>query len=259
MTYIDYMFRYLLFLISFSFLLAQNTFAQDNKELLNQANAAYEAKSYAQSITLYEQVLQANVQSVALFNNLGSAYYHKNDMPKSILAYERGLKIDPFNKSIQHNLDLAIEQLDSDIVRIPEFFLSRAWKYVHTRLGSNTWFVLSLLLLLGCVYGFGLWLLHAERQKKKRGFLSGLVLLGLGILVMFLSLSQGAFQSKKDTAIIMQADTPLKSAPEEANEPIMLLNPGIKLFIIDNIGSYDKVQLENGQLGWVAQNSYELI
>ena len=76
---------------------------------------------------------------------------------------------------------------------------------------------------------------------------------------MFLSLSQGAFQSKKDTAIIMQADTPLKSAPEEANEPIMLLNPGIKLFIIDNIGSYDKVQLENGQLGWVAQNSYELI
>ena len=77
--------------------------------------------------------------------------------------------------------------------------------------------------------------------------------------MFFLSRSQAKFQYKNQTAIILEESIPFKSAPEEANEAIQILTPGIKLFILDQIGNYEKVRLENGQVGWVLKGGYEYI
>ncbi len=231
-------------------------FAQDGEALLNEGSAAYEAKSYTEAINQYEQVLKTGDHSVALYNNLGSSHYQKGDFAYAVLYFEKGLKLAPFNKSILYNLNLAKEALDNDIVKIPEFFLSRIWKFVYSRLSSNTWFILSFFSLGACVYALGLWLLRTERQTKKRGFIAGVSLICLSILTFFLSQSRASFQYKSNTAIVLPSKTPLKSAPEEANDPIMTLEPGVKLFILDQIGEYKKVKLENGQVGWVLNGSY---
>lgn len=233
--------------------------AQDGKALLDEAKAAYEVKSYDEAIDQYEQILNTGEHSVSVYNNLGSSHYQKGDFAYAVLYFEKGLKLDPFNKSILFNLGLAKEALDNDIVKIPEFFLSRIWKYIYSRLSSNSWFILSLLSLFACVYALGLWLLKADRQTKKRGFIAGMGLLTLAILTFFLSQSRANFQYERNTAIVLPADTPLKSAPEEANDPIMTLEPGVKLFILDQIGEYKKVKLENGQIGWVQNGSFLLI
>ncbi len=231
--------------------------AQDNPTtLLGEASEAYEAKSYDEAIKLYEQILKKGEHSVTVYNNLGSAHYQKGDFAYAVLYFEKGLKLNPFNKSILFNLNLAQEALDNDIVKIPEFFLSRIWKYLYSRLSANTWFVLSLLSLFGTVYFLGLWLLGADRQTKKKGFVTGLGVLAFAILTFLLSQSRANFQHSNNTAIVLPTDTPLKSAPEEANDPIMILEPGVKLFILDEIGEYKKVKLENGQVGWVVQGSF---
>lgn len=233
-----------------------NGYAQDTNDILNEASAAYEAKSYDDAIKQYDQVLKKGEHSIALYNNLGSAHYQKGDFAFAVLYFEKGLKLDPFNKSILYNLNLAKEALDNDIVKIPEFFLSRIWKYIYSRLSSNSWFILSLLSLFACVYALGLWLLRTERKIKKKGFVAGLGLFVLAVFTFFLSQSRAGFQFNNNTGIVLPAETSLKSAPEEANEPIMTLEPGVKLFILDQIGEYKKVKLENGQIGWVLQGSY---
>ncbi len=233
-----------------------NGFAQEDKNLLSDGIAAYEAKSYDDAIKQYEQILKQGNHSIALYNNLASSYYQKGNFAFAVLYYEKGLKLDPFNKSILFNLNLTKEALDNDIVIIPEFFLSKMWKYVYSRLSSNTWFVLSLISLCACVYALGLWLLRTDRQVKKRGFLAGNVFLLISILAFFLSQSRANFQYTSNTAIVLPSKTPLKSAPEKANEPIMTLEPGVKLLILDQIGEYKKVKLENGQQGWVLKGSY---
>ena len=230
--------------------------AQDDKDMLNEGSAAYEAKSYDEAIQQYEKVLKEGNHSVALYNNMASSHYQKGEFAYAVLYYEKGLKLDPFNKSILHNLNLAKEALDNDIVKIPEFFLSRAWKFVYSRLSSNTWFLISFISLCACVYALGLWLLRAQRETKKKGFVAGVALFMLAVFTFFLSQSRARFQYNNNTAIVLPSKTPLKSAPEEANDPIMTLEPGVKLIFLDEIGEYKKVKLENGQIGWVQQGSY---
>ena len=232
---------------------------ESSTDLLESAASFYADKSYDKAIEQYTKILASGKHSRAVYNNLGSAYYKQGDIPKSILYYEKGLKQNPFDDSLLHNLSLSKEQLDSDIVQIPEFIFTKAWKFMHTRLSSNSWFVLCFLCLLGAVYGFKIWLLHSTRSTKKRGFLSGVTLLAVSILLFSLSLSQASFQNTHNTAIIIPEPIVLKSAPEEANEPIMTLEPGTKILLLDQIGSYYKVRLDNGQLGWVANGSFELI
>lgn len=233
--------------------------AQDTKGLLESANAAYESSSYSDAIQQYTKVIDFGYQSLAVYNNLGSALYKSGDIPSAILYFEKGLKMDPFDKSILHNLSIAKEQLDSDIVQIPEFIVFRVWKYLFTRAGSNTWYFIGFISIFLSVFAFGVWLLHSERLTKKKGFLGGIAFFVLSILFFFLSSSQAKFQYRLKTGIIMKDQIELKSAPEEANEAIMSLLPGTKVQIVDKIGSFEKVRLENGQLGWLPAGQYHII
>ncbi len=233
--------------------------AQYDKSTIEAANAAYEQGSWNNAIKEYTKVIDNGYQSIALHNNLGSSYYKSGDIPEAILYFEKGLKLDPFDKSLLHNLNIAQEQLDNGIVQIPEFIIMKAWKYFFTRASSNTWYVLGLLSAFLTVFAFGIWLLNASREKKKKGFFAGFLFLGLSILLFSFSVSQGKFQHRTKTAIVFDQDVDLKSAPEEANEAIMTLVPGTKLRIIDQIGEYNKVRLVNGQLGWVPIGSYKKI
>jgi tetratricopeptide (TPR) repeat protein len=231
--------------------------AQDDQSLITSANVAYEQGSWNEAIQAYTKILDNGHESVALYNNLGSAYYKNGDIPNAILYFEKGLKLDPFDKSMLHNLNIAREQLDNGIVQIPEFIIMKAWKYMFTRCSSNTWYIFGFLSAFLAVFAFGVWLLNSSRDFKKKGFFAGFFFLGLSVLLFALSSSQAKFQYNTRTAIVFDQNVDLKSAPEEANEAIMTLVPGTKLKIIDQIGDYHKVRLVNGQLGWVPKDSFE--
>lgn len=248
---------HLIYILLFSLLCQVQ--AQDNNGLLKAANNAYQNNSFDESIQQYHKIIDNGYHSIAVYNNLGSSYHKSGDIPNAILFFEKGLKLDPFNKALLHNLNIAKEQLDSDIVQVPEFFLKKAWKYLFTRASSNIWYILGILLSLLTVGAFGLWLLHSARQTKKKGFFAGIVLFTSSILCFFASSSQANFQYVAKTGVVMRSGIDLKSAPEDANEAIMTLLPGTKLFIVDKIGEYEKVRLENGQLGWVPLGSYTFI
>jgi len=233
--------------------------AQDDKTIMEGANAAYEQGSWNNAIEGYIKIVDNGYSSIALYNNLGSSHYKSGDIPNAILYFEKGLKLDPFDKSLLHNLNIAEEQLDNGIVQIPEFIIMKGWKYLFTRASSNTWYILGLLSAFLCVFAFGVWLLNSARENKKKGFFAGFLFLGVSILFFALSVSQAKFQYKTITAIVFDQDVDLKSAPEEANEAIMTLIPGTKLRIVDQIGGYNKVRLVNGQIGWVPKGSYRNI
>ena len=94
----------LFILLSFTVLLSQ---ASDSLSVVKtEAGSAYARADYAAAVKLYGQLAEQNLTSDVCYN-LGCAYYRTDDIAHSILWFERALQLNPSDKDILFNLELA--------------------------------------------------------------------------------------------------------------------------------------------------------
>ncbi len=213
--------------------------------------ALFENKNYEASAEKFESILQTGQSSSELYYNLGNAYFQNKEAVKAILNYEKALKLNPRFVEAKFNLKIALEENNNEMIEVPDFFLTKIWRNIHTIASSNVWSILFLISFWTTVACFIFWLLGKVRKQKKQAFLFGLLLLVIAIFSFFLSSSQYEWETSDDSALVMVENLKLKSAPEAENKPILDLQPGTKLYFIDKIGEWYKVKLKNGQIGWL--------
>lgn len=223
------------------------------------ASEAYQDKQYAEALRLYEGFIEDGYASAALFYNMGNAYYRQDKIGLAILYYEKALKLSPRDAAVRANLDLAQSQQVDQIQALPSFFLDRWQQSLQSIFSSNTWSILGLLLLWTGVGGLIFWLLAAERTQRKRGFIIGATLLVLSIIPFYLSAGRASFERNPGTAILLEAEYGLRTAPEEESTVILPLHEGVKVAIIDRIGEWMKVQLQDGAQGWLPEEALGMI
>ena len=68
-------------------------FAQSSR--VKQANDLYSKGNYSDAAKLYEKVLATEGVAPELYYNLGNAYYKLSETGKSILNYERAIRLAP--------------------------------------------------------------------------------------------------------------------------------------------------------------------
>lgn len=234
--------------------------AQDKtKENWALANEAYKENKYTEALRLYEGLLEEGYVFPALFYNIANIYYRQHKLGLAILYYEKALKLSPRDKAIQYNLQLAKAQQLDQIEPLPPFFLHRWRQNAQSLLTANTWSGIGLVFLWLGVAGLVLWILGADRQQRKRGFIGGVILLLISIIPFYLAASRGSYEKHPGTAILLEMEYGLRSAPEEGSKVLVPLHEGVKLVIVDQIGDWYKVQLEDGELGWLPQQVMGMI
>ena len=231
--------------------------AQDANETFMEANDAYVKKSYDKAIQLYESIYAQELKSPELFLNLGNAYYQKTEYAKAILAYERGLKLSPNDNAILENLEIASDQLDSEIVEVPPFVLVRWWRSLSNIFSTSIWAILQILLLAFLSFFVGRFFLNTNESVKKKSLKLAWFILPLLVLT-FLTGATKANLEKDVTAVIMQ-ETALNDGPDERSGEINKLYPGNTVLLLDQIGSWYKVRLANQSVGWIPEASMEKI
>lgn len=253
--------RKLIFLIfCLTIFFAQFSVAQSEEQSIFQsANQAFSNKKYDQAIQLYESILGKNIQSPELYFNLGNCFFQKKEWGKTILNYERGLLLDPNDSEILQNLALANSERVDEIAVLPKFFLARWWAQVRELTHSGLWSIFGILLFWIGVAGIILWILGKKRRQRKRGFLGGMAILGLSLVIFALAYSRYQVQQKSGSAIIMSKETSLKTLPNEISKEILPLHEGTKVKIIEKVTSWYKVRLDNGEVGWIIQSDLEEI
>ncbi len=97
--------------------------AQSPRELLNKANTSYSQSQYKEALTDYLKIEEMGYASEVLFYNIGNTYFKLNEIGKSILYYERALKLNPSDKDLINNLTLAKEFTLDRIEEIPDFII----------------------------------------------------------------------------------------------------------------------------------------
>lgn len=73
-----------------------------------------EKKHFQATAEHYEELCRRGVHNALLYRNLGNAYFLADDLPHAILAYRRGLRLDPCDRDLHACLAHAREQVVHD-------------------------------------------------------------------------------------------------------------------------------------------------
>lgn len=234
-------------------------FAQtDASEKLKEAERLLKEDKIADAVSLYEDIVSEGYTSEDVYYNLGTAYTSLAKPGKAVLYLKKALKSNPLHSEAKHNLAIARNTVDVEILAIPEFFLLRYWRSFANIVSSGLWAVLGLLSLIAAAVAFYYWLFGTSMEQKKKAFYGLLV----GTLFFLLSFAAGWSKYQEETtqkyAVIMEPSA-LFEGPDDRSEELIQLSPGVECVILDQIGAYLKLKLRDQEIGWINAEKVERV
>ncbi|MDR0810896.1 MAG: tetratricopeptide repeat protein, partial [Paludibacter sp.] len=223
------------------------------------ANDEYAKANYSDAAEHYEAVIDEYGSSPEIYFNLGNCYYKLNETGKSILNYERALRLNPRYENAKINLQLARQRVVDNIIQPPPFFL-RAWVNSLTAfLNSNQWLWTSVTLFVLCLAAFLFFIFGYNVALRKTMFY-------LAIALFCLSMTGAAFAAirKNQTinhhdAIIMTGTVTVKSSPDKSGTDLFQLHEGTKVKVKSALGEWNEIVIGNGNVGWLENRAIEVI
>ena len=64
---------------------------------------------------------------------------------------------------------------------------------------------------------------------------------------------------KEIEAIVFSPTVTIKSSPDEQGTDLFVLHEGTKVFVLDEMGDWNKIKLASGSIGWIPLSSIEQI
>lgn len=216
-----------------------------------QANAAYNAGSYDTAVVMYQKIIDADMESVPVYYNMGNAYYKLHNYPMAIYNYEKALKLDPSNDDVQTNLAIANLAIVDKIEPMPQPFYVRWWQSARARLSGDQWAWCSIAFFALLLVALFMFLRSRRIGVRKLGFFGGIVFLVVfAVSVVFAAqLKQAAVNH--DQAIVMAPTATVKSTPNENSVDLFVLHEGSKVTILETSNGWNKIRIANGSLGWL--------
>lgn len=247
----------------FFILISVNAMSQsvsgDREAKWSEANNYYAQGEYTPAILLYEELLGGGEHSEELYYNLGNAYFKNNNLGKAILNYHRALLLNPGNEDTQYNLALSTARTVDKIEPAPEFFLKTWIKAFGGMMSSDAWAVVSLLALAATLVAVILWLVSNSLPLRKLGFYTAIIAVIIGAVAISYSHNAYSKQTASLDAIILNTAAPVKSAPATSSKDLFLLHEGTVVTILNTMGEWSEIRLEDGNKGWIQSTAIEKI
>ncbi len=228
-------------------------------EMKTLADTAYVQSDYEKAVKLYGKLAKQS-PNAEVYYNLGCAYYRLDDIAHSILWFERALKLDPSNKDVLFNLELARTKTIDKIVPQHEFILFTYFRSVTNWFSLRTWTIVGLLsfvLMLVCLLLF--WG-SDSLLVRKLAFSSAVLLLLVSVLSNVCAMKQKDFKQVHTSGIITAPAVTVKSTPADNGNDLFVLHEGSKVEILDSsLKEWCEVSIADGKQGWIQKKSFDLI
>lgn len=218
-------------------------------------NDFYRKGKYEQAVSEYENILASKKHSSELYFNLANSYYKLNKVAPAIYNYEKALLLNPNDTEIQNNLKFAQKLQIDEIKDIPTVGFSKMVQDLTSTFQYNTWawisVVFSILFLLSFIgYYF------SQITVSKRLFFFGMFAM---LFLLLVSVSAGISEKNNfdndKPAIVFAEEVLLKSEPKMASNTVFTLHEGTKVFVLEAVGNWKKVQLTDETEGWIEKTA----
>jgi hypothetical protein len=237
-----------------------------------QGNALYEKGDYDGAVAQYETLVAAGVRDEHLFYNLGNAYYKTNNLGRSVLFYERALRLAPRDKDVRANLTLLRTQLqDRQFVREQNWVVGTiVWLHdnLNTRemlLFTSVSFVLMCILLITFVFKDtrpvrGVYNVVSILSPGRLAGLSRAQDLAVVIIVigcLFVTSGVSSFykvkdESSRNQAVVLEREIPVYSSPTDDATLQFKIHEGTLVMVRQQRSQWVRIGLPGGLSGWVS-------
>lgn len=227
--------------------------------LFQKGNQLYAKAQYQQAAQTYQQVLNEGYKSAAVYFNTGNAYYKLDDMASAILYYEKARKLAPNDKDISINIQFANLKIADKLESPPAFFVTRWWQSFILALPVNTLAVLSTILFLSGFLLLIAYLFSSIVILKKSFFYTGILIILIGIITIFMTNRQVNYFNEHHQAIIFSNSVVVKSSPDANAKPLFVMHEGTKVDVNQQNGKWIEIELSNGNSGWITLDNVKEI
>ena len=212
-----------------------------------EAQSAFDAGNYRQSVALYEQLLDQGVRSGALYYNLGNASAKADEPVRAVAAYYLARRYIPSDPHLNSNLRAVLKNnggtlSPSDSSLFCSLVFWQNWIGFHTKIWSS--FVLAALTVL-----VGVFSLFRESRRLKR------CLIGAAILSVIALASVGydwyRFEEVRQVVVTTNA-LPRKGNSDEYEPAFISPIPfGTPAVVLDERNGWYSLHFPDGQEGWL--------
>lgn len=235
---------------------AQTFWAQSD---FKTGNSLYAKENFKEAIQSYENIINSGKQSAEVYFNLGNCYYKLHQVAPAIYNYEKALLLNPNDDEIKTNLEFARKMTIDDVKVIPKVGFHKIIADFTSTYHYDTWAWIA----VGLAFLFFVFFLSyyfSRTTTKKRIFFSGMFFV---LLAIILSVFSGVFERNRvlneRPAIIFAESTALKSEPKISASDATLLHEGTKVYVLENIANWKKVQLTDETTGWIESSAIKEI
>lgn len=231
-------------------------FAAIADSAFDKAGAFYKSGQYKEAAEQYEKMIAQSGADAAVYYNLGNCYFKLNLLGKSILSYERAQRLAPDDEDIVHNLKLAQLKAVDRVQSVPQLGLVSTWKKFVASQSSSGWGTYALAAVWSAILLAGIYLfLMSNKLLKTLAY----TLTVASFLLLSLAFIRHNGEVSSGEGILLAESLNIKSAPDENAGNIFILHEGVKFKLLDRVGSWHKIRLADGKVGWLQQDAFERI
>ena len=245
--------------ILFIVLIAPCLYGQEVGLQFEQANEAYRHGDYQKAIGLYQQVIKNGYESPAIYYNLGNAYFKSNDIPSSILFYERARRLAPGDDDIAYNLRLANLRVVDKIEPVPQVIFIRWWNGIEQSFSSDGWAVFVIVCVWAVIAAGLVFFLFRSFTVKRLSLFAVALCVILVVFGFYSMVHQYQYEQSANSGIVFSPTVSVKSAPDEKSTDLFVIHEGVKVDLLDIVGTWRKIRLADGKIGWLSQEDIKVI
>lgn len=232
---------------------------QELDSLFNAANKLYQQEEYIAALDLYQQIEKQEMESSALYFNMGNIYYKTNQVAPSIYYYEKALRMSPNDKDIRFNLSFANTMVLDNIEPLPKSLGQKFMDNIVMRFTYETWAKISVSLAFLFAVLFLLYHFSYSTNKKRIYFITSILSVIFVTVSLFFSYRNKHYVENKIEAIIFSAQAEVKSAPTNSSDIYFELHEGTKVLVLEVLDNWKKIKIADGKMGWMKDSNLKEI